>query len=157
MSNTNKNYLAVKVENHVFLKMFPIRVVINDADIHIVKGKEGVMAEVKQDVCNIQMNNGLHYTKKIPVSFENGNIVGVRVETYLSDGRLLGVLAVWLFLFLASFLEGVSLLKWLALIPILIIIGYAIFYKDKILLISNLQDKSYTDRYYEDYDNIIKL
>ncbi len=155
--NSQTNYIVVKAENHLFLKMFPLRIVIDDKKIYSIKGKQSTIAEIESNNCNIEINNGLHFTKKIPVSFSTGNVVGVRVETYFSDGRLLGVLTVWFALFLASFIEGVSILRWLALIPVLVIFAYAIFYKDKIILLSNLHDKSYADKYYDEYDNIIRM
>jgi hypothetical protein len=151
----NTNYLVVKVENHLFLKLFPIRVIIDDKTVYTVKGKKGIYTPIPTNQVNVQLNNGYHYAKPLQLNFARHHIIGLRVETYLSDGRLLGILVLTAALFLASFVEDAPILRWIANLPILIIIGYAAFMRNKIILLSNLADKSHADKFYENYENIL--
>jgi hypothetical protein len=153
--NPNSNYLAIKVENHLFLKLFPIRVIVNDKTVYNIKGKKGIYTEMPAQSFKLEINNGFHYVNPLQVNFNAQKVIGIRVETYLSDGRLLGILALTIALFGASFIENVPLLRWVANIPILIVLGYAAFKRNKIILLSNLAEQSIADKYYENYDNIL--
>ncbi len=153
--NPNSNYLVIKVENHLFLKLFPVRVIINDKTVYSVKGKKGIYAEIPGQQFKLEINNGYHFVNPLQLSFNQQKVIGIRVETYLNDGRLLGILAVTAALFGASFIENVPLLRWIANLPILIVLGYAIYKRNKVILLSNLAEQSIADKYYEDYDNIL--
>jgi hypothetical protein len=153
--NPASNYIVVKVENHLFLKLFPVRVILNDKDVFTVKGKKGVYAPVDSNIVKVTMNNGYHFAKPLQLQFTKNKIIGLRVETYLSDGRLLGILILTIVLFLASFVENSVILRVIANFPILALIGYSIWKKDKVLLISSLHDKSYAEKFYDEYDNIL--
>ncbi len=151
----NTNYLIIKVENHLFLKMFPIRVILNYKEVYTIKGKKGIYTPIPNNAVNVQMNNGFHFVKPLDINFGYNKVIGLRVETYLSDGRLLGILIATFVLFFASFIENFPILRWVANIPILLTLAYAIFMRNRIILLSNLAEKSYADSFYENYDNIL--
>jgi hypothetical protein len=149
----NTNHIIVKVENHIFLKMFPVRIILNEKLIYTTKEKEAIEATIETDNVVVQVTNGYHFIKPITVKFTETNVIGIRVETYLSNERIGSMVILTLVLFFAAYIEKSTIVKIVANLPFLLLMLYAFFNKNKILLISSLQKESYKEKYYKQYES----
>ncbi len=148
----NTNHIIIKVENHIFLKMFPVRIILNDKHIYNTKEKEPIDAIIETEKATIQVTNGFHFIKPITVQFTETNVVGIRVETYLSNERIGSMILLTLILFFAAYIEQSIIMRIIANLPFILLMLYTFFNKNKIILVSPLNEESYKEKFYKQYE-----
>jgi hypothetical protein len=136
--NPTCHILVVRKKRLLLLRLLPLRLVVNDTDIHQLRENHPVIIKSAQHPTRLVVTNGFHHAGPVLLDTAGQDKLALEVDCEIDNIRIFSTLLITLMLFAFYWVTGMRGLQIAANIPLLYLLWFFYFNRNKIIVIRPL-------------------